>query len=113
MHARACKLSVAVATCQTGYKKSELSPLAFEAQGRFTSEQRTGVVCTSWCCTVSLFKLWGKSPNPAAESVGCDRPNLPASSVSLAQLVSVKERAKRPFLAEHLGPVGGLTVEAQ
>ena len=94
-----------------GIKRANSHLIGFEAQGRFTSEQRTGVVCTFWYFTISFFKLWGKSPNPATESVGCERSNLPASSVSFDP--SVEERAKRPFLAEHLGLVGGLTVEAQ
>ena len=33
--------------------------------------------------SILLLKLWGKSPNPAAESASCERSNLPDSSASL------------------------------
>ena len=47
-----------------GIKRTSSRPFTFEAQGRFTSEQRTGVVCTFWCCAVSLFQALGKVSEP-------------------------------------------------
>ena len=77
---------------RTGIKAVTSPPFPFEAQGRFTFRATYGGGC-AWRVAYPPLKLWGKSPNPAAESVGCERSNLPASSVSLL----VEERAKKPF----------------
>ncbi len=55
---------------------------------------------------VALLWLWGKSPNPAAESASCDRYSLPldpATSVACEEAV----------VAEHSGASGWCNVEAK
>ncbi len=50
---------------QLCYKSTDFS-YTCEIRGRFTSEQRAGDLS-------SLSWLWGKSPDPAVESAGCER----------------------------------------
>lgn len=53
------------------------------------------------------LKLWGKSPNPAAESAGCERQSPSAGPASPRGV------CKEAVLAEHFGPVGWCNVEAK
>ena len=81
----------------SGYKRNQL----ITAQLRYREDSlRSNIRCLA-----PLPKLWGKSPNPVAESASCERYSL--------SLGPVPRGVQRGCLAEHFGPGGWYTVEAK